>query len=80
MGTIKELTDLITNLSCDITEKSFADELRKIKTLTIQIQAFQTDLVEKRIELMRENEDLKNKIDDLNQEINILKLTAVTSE
>jgi len=80
MGTIKDLADLITNLSCDISEKNFADELRKIKTLIIQIQEFQTDLVEKRIELMRENEDLKNKIDDLNQEINCLKSTVVTSE
>jgi cell division septum initiation protein DivIVA len=80
MGTIKDLADLITNLSCDITEKRFADELRKIKTLMTEIQAYQTDLVEKRIELMRENEDLKNKIDDLNQEINCLRRTAVTSE
>jgi cell division septum initiation protein DivIVA len=80
MGTIKDLSDLITNLSCDITEKRFADELRKIKTLMTEIQAYQTDLVEKRIKLMRENEDLKNKIDDLNQEINFLRRTAVTSE
>jgi cell division septum initiation protein DivIVA len=80
MGTIKELADLITNLSCDITDERFADELRKIKSLMTEIQAFQTNLVEKRIELMRENEDLKNKIDELNQEINCLKHTAVTSE
>jgi len=79
MGTIRELADLITNLSCEITEERFADELRKIKTLMTEIQALQTDLVEKRIELMRENEDLKNKIDDLTQELNCLKHTAVTS-
>lgn len=77
MGTIRDLADLIAQVSISNTDKKFAGELREIQTMITKIQLEQTGLVEKRIKLLRENEDLRKEIDDLNKEIFNLKIAHV---
>jgi len=77
MGTIRDLADLIAQVSISNTDKIFAGELREIQTMITKIQLEQTGLVEKRIKLLRENEDLRKEIDDLNKEIFNLKIAHV---
>jgi predicted nuclease with TOPRIM domain len=80
MGTVNDLADIIEKLSSDNNDKVFAGQLRQIQTMITRIQADQTCLAEKRIELMRENEDLRKKIDELNREVGYLKCSAEKSE
>lgn len=68
MDTIKDLADLVAQISTSNTDNRFADELKEIQTMITKIQLEQTGLVEKRIKLLRENEDLRKEIDDLNKE------------
>lgn len=68
MDTIKDLADLVAQISISNTDNRFAGELKEIQTMITKIQLEQTGLVEKRIKLMRENEDLRKEIDDLNKE------------
>jgi hypothetical protein len=69
MASIKELEDLVSQLSCNISDERFSSEIRKILTKIAQIQSCQTKLVEKRIDLMRENEELRDEIEALKTEI-----------
>ena len=77
MSTIKELADYVSQFSSVHSDSRIAGELEKIQTMISQIQQEQTGLVEKRIELMKENEDLRKAIDELNKEIVKLKNTAM---
>jgi predicted nuclease with TOPRIM domain len=76
MSTIKELADYVSEFSNLHSDSRIAGELKKIQTMISQIQREQTGLIEKRIELMKENEDLRKVIDKLNKEVAKLKNTA----
>ena len=73
MTTINELSNILSQLSCNISDEIFASKIREIQTMVAKIQSDQTELVEKRIKLMMENEDLKKQIDTLKEEILNLK-------
>ena len=77
MSTIKELADYVSQLSRNHSDKRYANELREIETMIAQIQLEQTGLIEKRIELMKANEELSKLIDNLNQEIDNFTNTAL---
>lgn len=76
MGAIKDLVDLVTQLSNNIKNRKFAAELREIQGIISSIQSEHATMHEQRIDLMTKNAELKktivalkNKISSLNQEI-----------
>jgi hypothetical protein len=67
MGTIKDIVDLVTQLSKNVQDRTVATELLNIISIANQIQS---DM----FELQKENLDLKKEISDLetkNQELNV---------
>ena len=73
MGTIKDLVDLVTQLSDSVKDRKFASELRQIQSMIGSIQSEHAAIHEQRIELMSENAELKQTISSLHQEITLLK-------
>ena len=77
MGAVKDLVDLVTQLSESIEDRKFAAELREIQRMIGGIQSEHAELHEKRIELMTENAELKQIIGALKEEIAELKQEIV---
>jgi len=73
MGAVKDLVDLVTQLSNNIDDRKFAAELREIQSMIGGIQSEHAALHEQRIALMTENAELKQKIAGLQQQILDLK-------
>lgn len=69
MGTIKDLVDLVTQLSSSVEDRKFAAELRQIQGMIGGIQSEHAAIHEKRIELMTENASLRQTISSLEQKI-----------
>jgi len=69
MGTIKDLVDLVTQLTNSVQDRKFAAELREIQKMIADIQTEHAALHEQRIELMTENAELKQTIATLKEEI-----------
>ena len=76
MGAVKDLVDLVTQLSNRIEDRKFAAELRDIQSMIGGIQSEHAAIHEQRIELMTENAELKQTIATLQQEIVALKREA----
>lgn len=62
MGTIVDLTNLVTRLIDSVQDRKFAGELREIQRMISNLQSEQAVLHERNISLMRENEDLRKSI------------------
>jgi len=73
MGTIKDLADLVSQLSKSVQDRKFATELRQIQGMIGSIQSEHAAIHEQRIELMTENAELKQTIASLQQQIADLK-------
>lgn len=69
MGAIKDLVDLVTQLTNNVQDRKFAAELREIQKMIADIQTEHAALHEQRIELMTENAELKQTIASLKEEI-----------
>ena len=69
MGTIKDLVDLVTQLSNSVTDRKFAGELREIQSMIGGILSEHADIHEKDIKLMTENAELKQENANSRQEI-----------
>lgn len=69
MGAIKDLVDLVTQLSNSVKDRKFDAELREIQGMIGGIQSEQAALHEQRIALMTENAELKKQIATLQKEI-----------
>jgi hypothetical protein len=69
MGAVKDLVDLVTQLSNSIEDRKFAAELREIQSMIGGIQSEHAAMHEQRIELMTENAELKQTIAALKGEI-----------
>ena len=74
MGAIKDLVDLVTQLSGSVEDRKFAAELREIQGMIGRIQSEHAAMHEQRIALMTENAELKQQIATLQQEIVSLKI------
>jgi seryl-tRNA synthetase len=72
MGAIKDLVDLVTQLSNSVVDRKFAAEIRQIQGMIGGIQSEHASMHEKRIELMTENASLKQTISSLEQKISEL--------
>ena len=57
MGTIKDLVDLVNQLSSSEQDRKFAAELRQIQSMIGAIQSEHAAIHEQRIELMTQNAD-----------------------
>lgn len=79
MGAVKDLVDLVTQLSNSIEDRKFAAELREIQSMIGSIQSEHAALHEQRIALMTENAELKQKIAGLQQEMVDLKTSPQVS-
>lgn len=62
MGAIKDIVDLTTQLSESTNDRKVANELLKIQTLTLRLQAEQATLHESNIQLREECLSLKEQI------------------
>lgn len=62
MGAIKDLTDLTVKLIDSAKDRKFAGELREIQRMVAALQSEHADIHEKRISLMTENAELKQRI------------------
>lgn len=80
MGAVKDLVDLVTQLSNSIEDRKFAAELREIQSMIGGIQSEHAALHEQRIALMTENAELKQKIAELQQEMLDLKNPTLTPD
>jgi septal ring factor EnvC (AmiA/AmiB activator) len=69
MGAIKDLVDLVTQLSNSVEDRKFASELRQIQGMIGGIQSEHAAMHEQRIELMTENASLKQTISSLEQKL-----------
>ena len=69
MGAVKDLVDLITQLSNSIEDRKFAAELRDIQGMIGGIQSEHAAMHEQRIELMTNNAELKQIIASLKGDI-----------
>ena len=77
MGTIKDLVDLVTQLSNNVKDRKTASELREIQTLALKIQSEQVSLHEANMELREERQALRDKIRSLECKIEELSTVAV---
>ena len=73
MGAIKDLIDLVTQLTNSLEDRKFAAELREIQSMIGNIQSEHAEIYEQRMELMTENAELKQVIASLKVEIAALK-------
>ena len=78
MGTIKDLVDLVTQLSTGIKDRKIAAELREVQNLALTLQSEQASLHEANMSLREERQDLKEKIRTLEHKIE--ELSAVTDK
>ncbi len=69
MGAIKDLVDLVTQLTNSVEDRKFAAELRQIQAMIGGIQSEHATIHEQRIELMSENAQLKQANASLQQKI-----------
>ena len=69
MGAVKDLVDLVTQLTDSIEDRKFAAELRNVQSMIGNIQSEHAAIHEQRIDLLTENAELKQTIASLNQEI-----------
>ncbi len=76
MGTIKDLVDLVTQLSTSIADRKVAAELREVQNLALTLQSEQAALHEANIALREERQELKDKIRSLEHRIQELSATA----
>lgn len=63
MGTIKDLTDLVTQYIESVDDRKFAAELREIQKMIILLQREQASLQEQNSKLQTENIQLQKQID-----------------
>jgi hypothetical protein len=63
MGTIKDLTDLVTQYIESVDDRKFAGELREIQKMIILLQREQASLQEQNSKLQAENIQLQKQID-----------------
>ena len=76
MGTIKDLVDLVTQLSTSIKDRKIATELREVQNLALTLQSEQASLHETNMSLREEKQELKEKIRQLECKIEELSTTA----
>lgn len=73
MGTIKDIIDLITDLSKRINDRKIVSELQNVQRMVLEIQAEQAKMHESNIELREENQSLKKTVRNLKDENSALK-------
>lgn len=76
MGAIKDIVDLLTQISNRVSDRKIAEELLKIQSLALQLQSEQADLHEKNISLREESWKLNERIQELENKLQIA--TTVT--
>jgi hypothetical protein len=76
MGTIKDLVDLVTQLTNSVNDRKIASELREIQSLALTLQSEQASLHETNMALREERQDLRDNIRDLERQIAALSVTA----
>src|SRR5271157_1973516 len=76
MGTIKDLVDLVTQLSTSIKDRKIAAELREVQSLALTLQSEQASLHEANMSLREERQELKEKIRHLEHKIEELSTVA----
>jgi len=69
MGTIKDLVDLVTQLSTSIKDRKVAEELREVQNLALTLQSEQSSLHEANMLLREERLKFKEQIGDLEKKI-----------
>lgn len=69
MGAVKDLVDLVTQLSNSIQDRKFATELRQIQSMIGKILSEHAEIHEQRIALLTENAELKQIVASLKQKI-----------
>ncbi len=77
MGTIKDLVDLVTQLSTSISDRKIAAELREVQNLALTLQSEQASLHEANMTLREERQELKEKIRSLEHKIEELSAVAI---
>lgn len=65
MGTIKDLVDLVTQLSSSVQDRKFAAELRQIQSMIGSIQSEHATIYEQNFKLKTENSELKQQLSAL---------------
>jgi len=76
MGTIKDIVDLTTQLTNSVQDRKLASDLNKIQSLILALQSEQAVLHEANIELLEERHSLKERVQQLEAEIQKLKSTS----
>ena len=69
MGTITDLTSLVTNLVDRIKDRKAAGDLREIQRMIVLLQSEQAKIHEDNIELRTQNAELKQKNEELQQDL-----------
>ncbi len=80
MGTIKDVVDLISNITENAKDRKFVGELRQIQTMISNIQSEQASLYEKNIKLLEENTELKKVLQVSKERISTLELLVKTEK
>lgn len=73
MGAIKDVVDLAKELEGRVKERRDLELVHKIQSLILSVQSEHVDVVERDITLMRENDDLKRKLAELESEEILIK-------
>ena len=79
MGAIKDLVDLVTQLTSSIDDRKFAGELREIQSMISSIQSEHAELHEDRIRLMTRNAELVEEAANLKNQLADLRLEQANS-
>lgn len=69
MGTVKDLVDLVTQLANSVQDRKITSELNAIQSLILKLQAEQAALHQANVELREERLSLKERIKELEAEI-----------
>ncbi len=82
MGTLKDLVDLVTQLSNSVADRRIASELHEIQLLALKLQSDQVSLHEANMELREERQTLRDEIRSLESKIEELssRPTSVPSD
>jgi len=78
MGTIKDIIDIITQLTKNVKDRRFASELNAVLSLILKIQTEQTKLHEANIELREEKLSHREQIHRLENEIKTLQSSTTS--
>jgi len=68
MGAIKDLVELVKELETRAKDRAMMDIVHKIQTIVLSVQSHQAETLERSVQLIQENADLKKQLAEANSE------------